>query len=74
LPDTPTISKSRNHKITNNFGPSAAKKPFKLLWSVKRQGGDPGFDVQMNRTSDRDGAEEFARRWGVIMPKTGRTP
>lgn len=64
----PKITKSRNHKILNNIGPQAVRLPYKLTWEVKRQGSSPGFPVQMNRPSDREGAEEFAERWRVKLP------
>lgn len=66
-------AKSSNHKIMMNHGlpsPGKQKMPYKLMWTVKRQGSSPGFPVQMHRTSDREGAEEFAARWGVKMPKS----
>ncbi len=72
LPPLPAKGgKSTNHKIEFNREPAAPGSkphPYKLLWSVKRQGSSMGFPVQMNRPSDREGAEEFAERWGVKMP------
>jgi hypothetical protein len=66
-PKLPTsITKSRGHKITfNNVNP---KLPYRLSWKVARQGGSPGFDVEMHRDSNREGAQEFAERWRVKMP------
>lgn len=48
--------------------PGQQKLPFKLMWQVTRQGSQAGFPVQMQRPSTREGAEEFAARWGVKMP------
>ncbi len=61
-----TISKSRGHKITYSIG--NPKLPYRLSWKVARQGARAGFDVEMHRDSDREGAEEFAARWKVKMP------
>lgn len=46
------------------------KKPYRLSWKVARRGMTPGFDVEMHRDSDREGAEEFAARWKVKMPNS----
>jgi hypothetical protein len=66
MSDDMTLSKSRGHKITYAIG--NPEKPYKLSWKVTRQGNSPGFDVEMHRNSDEEGAREFANRWGVKMP------
>lgn len=62
----PIIAKSRNHQIVNNPDP---KHPYRLLWEVPRRGASMGFPVKMHRDTDREGAVEFANRWGLKQPK-----
>lgn len=60
-----SISKSRNHRITSN---PDVKHPYRLMWDVPRRGQTLGMPVTMHRDTDRQGAEEFANRWGVKLP------
>lgn len=60
------IAKSRNHQIVSN---PDVKHPYRLLWEVPRRGGSMGFPVKQHRDTDREGAVEFANRWGLKVPK-----
>jgi hypothetical protein len=60
------IAKSRNHRIGSSQNP---QKPYRLLWDVPRQGASLGMPVTMHRDSNREGAVEFANRWGLKQPK-----
>lgn len=60
------IAKSRNHQIISNPNP---QKPYRLLWEVPRRGASQGFPVKQHRDTDREGAVEFANRWGLKTPK-----
>ncbi len=62
----PIISKSRNHQIVSN---PDVKHPYRLLWEVPRRGSSMGFPVKQHRDTDRNGAVEFANRWGLKVPK-----
>lgn len=61
----PKDGKSKQHNISK-----AGYNNYLLTWVVDRKYKNSGatYSVKSTKETDKDGAEDFARKWGVKVP------